>query len=168
MSDSFSKSVSFRLAHVAKLHRARAAILLSSIGLYPGQETILKALVATDGRTMGELAAALSVRPPTVTKMVARLGAQGLVERRAEMGGDARLARVYLSDLGRERAAEIDAVWRRLEKQALGGLDAKDRKRLRKLLRVVGRNLAAHGATPDDVEPENDAPEAMAATEVSA
>lgn len=79
MVGSFEKSVSFRLAYVAKLHRARAAALLAEINLYPGQETVLKALMQQDGQTMGELALALSVRPPTVTKMVTRLGAQGLV-----------------------------------------------------------------------------------------
>jgi DNA-binding MarR family transcriptional regulator len=144
MSVDFGKSVSFRLAHVAKLHRARSAQLLGTIGLHPGQESILKALVEEDGRTMGELAVALSVRPPTVTKMVTRLAAQGLVERRASVG-DARLARVHLTELGQARAGEIDEVWRRLEKQVLTDFDAKDRKRLRKLLRQVARNLVSGG-----------------------
>jgi len=142
MVGSFEKSVSFRLAYVAKLHRARAAALLAEINLYPGQETVLKALMQQDGQTMGELALALSVRPPTVTKMVTRLGAQGLVERRAS-DDDARLGRVFLTDAGRARADEIDLIWRKLEKQSLSGLDTKDRKRLRKLLRQVGKNLAS-------------------------
>jgi len=152
MADDFQKSVSLRLAHVAKLHRARAAQLLTGIGLYPGQESILKALAESDGRTMGEIAAALSVRPPTVTKMVSRLGAQGLVERRAS-DGDGRLARVYLTPAGFARAGEIDGVWKTLEKQSLAGLDGKDRKRLRKLLRQVARNLA-DGAEGLDAAPD--------------
>lgn len=154
MSVDFGKSVSFRLAHVAKLHRARAAQLLATIGLHPGQESILKTLVDEDGRTMGELAAALSVRPPTVTKMVTRLAAQDLVERRASVG-DARLARVFLTENGRARADEIDEVWRRLEKQVLTDFDAKDKKRLRKLLRHVARNLTTAGGDTlfaDDAE----------------
>jgi DNA-binding MarR family transcriptional regulator len=160
MADSFSKSVSYRLALVAKLHRARAATLLADIGLYPGQESILKALADGDGRTMGDLAQALSVRPPTVTKMVSRLSAEGLVERRGS-NGDARLAHVYLTEEGRTRAAQIDAVWRRLEKQSLAGLDDKDRKRLRKLLRSVARNLSGEEradavAMDDDVVVEAD------------
>lgn len=162
MPSGFGKSVSFRLSHAAKLHRARAATLLSGIGLYPGQETVLKSLAEADGRTMGELATALSVRPPTVTKMVARLGAQGFVERRAS-DGDARLARVYLTEAGRTRTEEIDAVWRQLEKQSLRGLDAKDRKRLRKLLRQVARNLAGDvdPVADDDVEEVELVPEAL-------
>lgn len=142
MSDAFAKSISHRLGLVAKLHRARALSLLAEIGLYPGQETILKELLAEDGRLMGELAAAMRVRPPTVTKMVARLGAQGLVERRATLG-DGRQARVFLTETGRVKAGEIDALWRRLDKETLKGMEEKERKRLRKLLRQVARNLSS-------------------------
>jgi DNA-binding MarR family transcriptional regulator len=163
MTDSFGKSVSFRLAHVGKLHRARAASLLAGIGLYPGQETILKTLVGEDGRTMGELAATLAVRPPTITKMVARLGAQGLVERRSS-DGDGRLARVYVTAEGRARAEEIDGIWKQLEKQSLRGLDAKERKRLRKLLRHVAKNLAADDTLLGDDEPDEPEPIAVAET----
>ena len=53
------------------------------IGLHAGQDALLKALSETDGQTMGDLAAALGVRPPTVTKMVNRLAAEGYVERHA-------------------------------------------------------------------------------------
>lgn len=140
MPSGFEKSISARLGLAAKLHRARAASLLARIGLYPGQETILKALVELDGRTMGELAAALSVRPPTITKMVSRLGAQGYVERRSSEG-DARLGRVFLTEAGTAKTREIDDLWKELERQTVDGLDAKDKKRLRKLLRQVARNL---------------------------
>lgn len=150
MVESFEKSVSFRLAHVAKLHRARAAALLIEINLYPGQETVLKSLATTDGQTMGELAQALCVKPPTITKMVTRLALHGLVERRAT-ADDARQWRVFLTQAGKDRAGEIDVVWRRLEKQTLSGLDTKDRKRLRRLLRQVGRNLAVGGAADEQM-----------------
>lgn len=156
MVDSFEKSVSYRLSYVAKLHRARAAALLSEIHLYPGQETILKSLVSRDGQTMGELALALSVRPPTITKMVSRLSAQGLVERRSS-DGDGRLGRVFLTQQGRVRTDEIDDIWRKLEKRSLSGLDTKERKRLRKLLRQVGKNLSNHeDSSAMDDEHEDD------------
>ncbi|OQW50181.1 MarR family winged helix-turn-helix transcriptional regulator [Candidatus Raskinella chloraquaticus] len=145
MAGSFEKSVSFRLAHVAKLHRARAAALLAEIHLYPGQETVLKSLAAMDGQTMGELAQALYVKPPTITKMVTRLALHGLVERRASKD-DARQWRIFLTPAGTLRAEEIDLVWRRLEKQTLSRLDTRERKRLRRLLRQVGRNLGLDGA----------------------
>ena len=145
--------------HAARLHRARAARLLQEEGLFPGQEQVLSALAQEDGRTMGELAAILRVRPPTASKAVARLAAQGLVERRTA-DGDGRLVRVALTDDGRSRAASIDRIWKVLEKEAVEGLDGKDRKRLRKSLRRISRNLSgltgASDAAADDIGPDDD------------
>lgn len=146
------KSVTYRLAQAAKAQRTRSASHLGRVGLHPGQDAVLKALAECDGQTMGELAHSLSVQPPTVTKMIARLGAQGLVSRRASER-DGRLARVYLTEEGRQRVGEVDRLWKRLEKEALNGLDDKERKRLRKLLRTIEKNLS-QGIGGDEGEEE--------------
>jgi DNA-binding MarR family transcriptional regulator len=147
MSFSYRKTVTFQLGQAAKAHRARSTSHLGRIGLHPGQESVLKALNEEDGQTMGQLASVLSVQPPTVTKMVTRLSAQGLV-RRQMSDADGRLARVHLTEDGRARIAEVDKAWKRLEKEAVAGLDEKDRKRLRKLLNKVERNLAKISGSP--------------------
>ena len=55
------------------------AMLLGEIGLFPGQEQALQVLAQHDnGMTMGELSRTLHVRPPTASKTIARLTAQGL------------------------------------------------------------------------------------------
>ncbi len=72
--------------------------------------------------------------------MVGRLASAGYVERQASKG-DGRRAHVFLTERGRETIAAIDKVWKRLEKSALAGIGDKDRKRLRKLLPLVSRNL---------------------------
>lgn len=142
MGFNYKKSITFRLGQAAKAYRARSGVHLSRIGLHPGQEAVLKTLANTDGLTMSELAAELGVQPPTVTKMVTRMSGSRLV-RRQSAEHDGRLARVCLTEEGRSRVALIDRSWKRLEREALVGLDDKDRKRLRKLLRTVERNLAA-------------------------
>jgi DNA-binding MarR family transcriptional regulator len=152
MAFNFKKSVTFRLAQAAKAHRARAGSHLARIGLHPGQETVLKILAEADGQTMSQLAATLAVQPPTVTKMVTRLSAQGFL-RRATSEADGRLARVFLTEEGRALVATIDSSWKRLEREALVGLDEKDRKKLRKLLRQVERNLGSR--TIDEVDAED-------------
>ena len=76
MKDGFEKKIGQRLHHVARLQRALAARRLQEIGLFPGQETVLKLLAESDGRTMTELAGALKVRPPTASKTVGRLSAR--------------------------------------------------------------------------------------------
>nr|WP_281503097.1 MarR family transcriptional regulator [Ancylobacter crimeensis] len=151
----------------ARLQRALAARHLAELGLFPGQESVLKLLSESDGRTMTELAAALQVRPPTASKTVGRLSAQGLLTRKAS-DGDGRLVRVWLTEEGRQRAGAVDGIWDRIEDIMIAGLDSKDRKRLRKLLRKLDKNLAsALGATlpagaedeeAEDAAPESDAP----------
>ena len=147
------RTITHRLAQAAHAYRVRAGSQLSRINLHSGQEALLKALSASDGMSMSDLAAALGVQPPTVTKMISRLAAQDYVERRAAPG-DGRQAHVFLTERGRDTIAAIDKLWKRIEKTALTGVDDKDRKRLRKLLRQVERNLGA--ARDQAAETDND------------
>jgi len=142
------RTVTHRLAQAAHAYRVRAGSQLSRIGLHSGQESLLKALAADDGMSMSDLAATLGVQPPTVTKMISRLAAQDYVERRPSVG-DGRQAQVFLTERGRRAIVMIDKLWKRIEKDALSGIDEKDRKRLRKLLRQVERNLGARGGKTD-------------------
>jgi DNA-binding MarR family transcriptional regulator len=155
------KTVTYRLNQAARVFRVRTGGALAVIGLHSGQESVLKALAETDGQSMSELAATLTVQPPTVTKMVSRLAAQGYLQRRTAVGGDGRQAHVFLTEQGREAIADIDKVLKRIEKQALAGIEDRDRKRLRRLLRQVERNLGAKADAEADAEPEaEEAPEA--------
>jgi DNA-binding MarR family transcriptional regulator len=149
-----AKSVGWALVYAARLHRSRIGERLSEIGLFPGQEQVLQALASGEPSTMGELAQVLRVKPPTASKTVARLAAQGLVERRAEPG-DARVIVVGLTQAGADKVAAIDGLWREIEDELLDGFDGKDRKRLRKLLRKMAKNLA--GDSDDDAEFEETA-----------
>ncbi len=140
MAFNYSKSVSYRLAQAAKALRSRSSDHLTGLGLHPGQETVMRLLLSRDGLTMTELASALSVQPPTVTKMVSRLATQGLMRRVSEES-DGRRARVYLTDEGRKQATGVDTALQSLEREALAGLTDKESRRLRKLLRRIDRNL---------------------------
>lgn len=151
MAFNYKKSVTFRLAQAAKAHRSRAGTHLARIGLHPGQEAVLKVLFDADGQTMSQLAAMLSVQPPTVTKMVTRLSAQGFL-RRAASETDGRLARVFLTDEGRALVDTIDRSWKRLEREALVGMEDKDRKKLRKLLRQIEKNLGSRAVEDIDLD----------------
>lgn len=135
------KSIGTALTLAARMHRARMAELLSDLGLYPGQEQALQFLAANESPTMGELADALNVKAPTVSKTIARLSQQHLVERKVGEN-DGRLVRVGLTQSGRERAAALAGLSDRIEQDLTRGLDGKDRKRLRRLLRKAAKNLA--------------------------
>jgi MarR family transcriptional regulator, organic hydroperoxide resistance regulator len=147
------------LTLAARRHRSRIASHLANIGLFPGQDQVLRALTHADGLTMGEIAALLNIRPPTASKMIARMGAEGLVERRSKVD-DARLVAVFITQEGTARATDLDRIAKRIEKEALAGLDDKDARRLRKLLKKIAKNLGDvdDGDEADDEdEPETSA-----------
>lgn len=159
------KSIGTALTLAARMHRARMAELLSGLDLYPGQEQALQFLSQHEAPTMGELADALNVKAPTISKTIARLSQQNLVERKVGEN-DGRLVRVGLTPIGRERASALAGLAEQIEQDLTRGLDGKDRKRLRRLLRKAAKNLArasGRAAAQDIAESDDDDDEAEAA-----
>ena len=132
--------VTHSLQQAARAYRVRSARKLARIGLYPGQDALLK-LVQGGPKTMGEAAAQLSIQPPTVTKMVSRLSAAGLV-RTEVMDRDRRKVAVSVTDAARDRLAQIEIIWEELEREALAGLEPQS---LRDGLAAMARNLSDSG-----------------------
>jgi MarR family transcriptional regulator, organic hydroperoxide resistance regulator len=134
------KEVGQALTLAARRHRAYTAVLLAEIGLFPGQDQVLQLLTEQDGVTMTAIADALRIKPPTASKMIARMAAQGLLERRGTED-DARKVAVFIAPEGLSRIDQLRKTARKVEKQALSGFDDKDVRRLRRLLKKVARNL---------------------------
>ena len=115
-------------------------------GLPAPQLSALSVIVFGGPVTLGQLAAAEQVRPPTITKLVAELEADGLVTREADPA-DRRVARVSATPRGARLLQDGRA--RRVASLAdsLRGLAAKDRAALERavpiLEQVVRREDAA-------------------------
>lgn len=108
------------------------------------------ALNAEDGQTPGQLATRLGVRPPTITKTINRLQAQGFLEKRPSET-DARQAHIFMTETGRDAIRAIEKSVRKTEKQAMKGLDKKDLKQMTKLLQRIEANLSnIHYADSDE------------------
>src|SRR5690606_42066645 len=119
-------------------------------GFYAGQDQIMLALAREDGQTPGSLAERLGVRPPTITKTINRLQAQGFVEKRAS-SSDARQAHIFLTDAGRETIRAVERSVRKTDKQALKGRDKKDQKhRVKLLARIEANQSNTERPRPDD------------------
>lgn len=134
------------LQSVARLVRTVSAKRLLEVGLYAGQDKIILALAQEDGQTPGALAQKLRVKPPTVTKTINRLMAQGFLEKRSSEE-DARRTHIFLTPLGEQTIHEIENSLRKVEAQALNGIDKEDLKTLRRLLEQISQNLTP-GRTP--------------------
>ena len=129
------------IVRLSRLHRAVAGSMLAEIGLHPGQEALVFAL--RDGeRSPGQLATSLGVEPATVTKMVRRLEAAGLVESGASQV-DRRSRIVRLTAAGERAATAADQVWERLEALTTDGLTRAQRRELQRLLAKASAGLLA-------------------------
>jgi DNA-binding MarR family transcriptional regulator len=123
----------------SKVLRAAADAAVRRHGLRLGQDHLLAALWERDGRTPGEIAAAVNVTTPAVTKTAARMAEAGLLVRRRD-DQDNRLVRFWLTDTGRALREPIEAERRSLEENVTAGLTKAERAHLLSALAKIHRS----------------------------
>jgi DNA-binding MarR family transcriptional regulator len=128
------------LTQAARSMRTAVSRSLTESGLYAGQDGVILALASEDGLAAGALAHKLGVKAPTMTRTIGRMEAQGFVERRAD-AEDARLTKVYLTEIGRNSVAQIETSAAACDALATKGFSDKDIRSLVKLLRAIDNNL---------------------------
>jgi DNA-binding MarR family transcriptional regulator len=126
----------------SKVLRAAADAAVQRHGLRLGQDHLLAALWSHDGRTPGEIAAAVGVTTPAVTKLATRLADMGLLERRPD-SVDNRLVRLWLTDAGLALRKPIETERRLLEEQITAGLTKAEREHLMRALTKIHQSAAA-------------------------
>lgn len=133
----------------SKALRALADAAMRRHGLHVGQNHLLAALWERDGRTPGEVAAALNVTTPTVVKMADRMTAAGLLTRRRD-DRDNRLVRLWLTDAGRALREPVEAERRLIEERVTAGLTEAEREALLSGLAKVLRAARELSREADD------------------
>ena len=122
-------------------HRARAAAKLATLGLHPGQEVVLLLLVG-GAKTQKQLAVEAGCEPPSITVMVRKLEAAGLVSRRtSEL--DARSVVVTLTRQGSGLIKPLKRLWRELAEETIAGLTSTPTDQLLSVLADLARGLQA-------------------------
>lgn len=106
MSAEFERDLFFLMHDVARLTRVEADKRARVHGMTRAQWAILLRLARTPGLSQKELADAMEVEPITVARMLDRLEATGLVERRADEQ-DRRIWRLHLRDAATGMLTEI-------------------------------------------------------------
>lgn len=131
-------------------HRARAAELLSNLGLYPGQEFVVRELAANGPQIQTQLADALGCEPPSVTLMVRKLEAAGHVARRPSTR-DQRATVVELTPQGQALIEPLQDVWRTLAEETVAGIATPPVDQIADVIRNLASNLrpAETTAEPD-------------------
>jgi DNA-binding MarR family transcriptional regulator len=136
-----------------KVLRAVADAAMRRHGLRLGQDHLLAVLWERDGSTPGEVAAALNVTTPTVTKVATRMTTTGLLTRRRD-DRDNRLVRLWLTDAGRALRGPVETERRLMEEKITADLTETEREHLLSALAKIHRSASALLTSPtDDVDP---------------
>lgn len=118
-----SSAFSFRVAEAVHAVSIRVLRIVraedTKAGIGPAQLSALSVLVFLGAKTMGELAEAEQVKPPTMSRIVEGLVRQNLAERSTE-AGDRRSLRIAATTKGRRlllagRNRRVRALAKRLE-----------------------------------------------------
>src|SRR5829696_9755743 len=105
------REFAFLVNDVARLLRTYADQRARRLGITRAQWAVMARLEHHEGLKQSELAELLDLQPITLTRLVDRLGANGLIERRADPN-DRRAKRLYLTAAARplmDRLAELGA-----------------------------------------------------------
>jgi DNA-binding MarR family transcriptional regulator len=131
--------------HSAALHLLRRLAQEDrATGVSPSRLSALSVLVFGGPRTIGALATIEGVTPPTMTRLVAGMAADGLVDRLPD-DADRRIVRVAASDRGRSlllagRDRRVTTLAAMLEP-----LTPKERRRLEAASAIIERMLSSPG-----------------------
>jgi DNA-binding MarR family transcriptional regulator len=137
----------------SKALRGAVETAMRRYGLHAGQDLVLALLWERDGRTPGELAAALHVTTPTIVKAANRMTAAGLLTRRRD-DRDNRLVGLWLTDAGRALQAPIEAERRLIEEKVTADLTEAEREQLMSALIRIQRSASVLRPTTGDATPD--------------
>ena len=132
----------FRALHATlRLHKQLMTRTLAAHGTHPGQATCLRLLAVHDGITQRDLADALHLARPTVSKMLQAMEKAGAVERRPDET-DQRLTCVKLTAAGRALERDLRAVAADYVNETIGTLPEGDRRELARLLDDLAASIS--------------------------
>jgi len=122
----FEKTATFLLARVTTAYRNALEHHMGRIDLHGGQVFVLIELWKKDGLRQVDIAERLSLKAPTVNKMVKGLLEINLVMLK-RLDDDARASRVFLTDRGFAMREKVDDQWVEMETEYLSGLTDTER-----------------------------------------
>src|SRR5271168_1236322 len=133
------------LHDVARMMRTRFDQRARARGMTRAQWVILARLSRQPGISQNEMASICEVEPITVGRLIDRLEARGLVERRADPT-DRRIRRLHLLPAAQPILDEITSYRERITAEVFSGLGERERSQLVETLLHIKGNLNAEGA----------------------
>jgi MarR family transcriptional regulator, transcriptional regulator for hemolysin len=137
---SAARELGFTLSDVGRLLRTYSDQRARELGTTRAQWAVLSRLQRCEGVKQNELAEALDIAPITLGRLVDKLTAAGLVERRDD-AADRRAHRLYLTDEAEPTLRRLAALAEDVMARALSGLDEASIRELHEGLRTIKSNL---------------------------
>jgi DNA-binding MarR family transcriptional regulator len=154
--EAWEKSMGFLLHDVARLMRKRFEqhARANNLGLTRSQAAVLGRLSRQEGINQVTLAQLLELEPITLVRLLDRLQAAGLIERRPDPQ-DRRARSLYLTPRARPLLDRVGALAYDVYNEALAGLSIPERERLVAALETMKSNLTEHVCARGEMtEPE--------------
>lgn len=134
------KSMQFLLMQISRHHAAIGYHQITERGIQPTQMPFLIMLYRHDGCSQKEMAQWLRIKPPTVNVSIQRLEKSGVVERRHDET-DRRIARIYLTEEGKNILQEILEDVEETEKIMFGNFSDTELCLLRRFFEQILKNM---------------------------
>jgi len=131
--------LAYLLAQANRQMSAQMERALNEEGVQTEHWRILEVLSDGQGRSMGDLAAAVLMNHPALTKTLDRIVSRGLVHRRADPA-DSRRVLVYISDRGLELVSRLRALVDDHHDAVTAAVGPRKAEQLKKLLGEFIRN----------------------------
>lgn len=135
------------------LNRRLMAKMFSQEDAHPAQAMCLRTLSVEDGISQTDLASMLHVSRPTVTTMLQKMEASGVIERRPD-AHDARLTRIYMTDAGRASGERFHALFAESIASSVGQMPEDDRRELVRLLDDLNAHVRRAIESYDEADTE--------------
>jgi len=142
-----TRNIGLLLHDVARLFRRRFDEVARSrqLGFTRAQASVLIHLSRNQGINQVSLAQLMELEPITLVRLLDRLQAAGLVERRADPL-DRRARNLFLTDAAPAMLARIEILATEIRRDAMAGLDGEDAERLIFILQAMKLNLLEQSA----------------------
>jgi MarR family transcriptional regulator, transcriptional regulator for hemolysin len=135
-----ARELAFALHDTARLLRTYSDFRARQLNTTRAQWAVLSRLYRCEGVKQSELAEALDLAPITLARLIDKLNAAGLVERRDDPA-DRRAHRLYLTEKAAPALSKLGALAEDVMGKALDGLDEKEVRSLHDGLNAIKANL---------------------------
>ena len=135
------RNASLKLTVIARQLRAHFDQSVVRLGVTRSQWTVIAAVARHPGATQREIANMLEIAEASAGRLIDRLCADGLLERRAK-DDDRRAHAVFLTETGKTITTQLAGIARENEEVAFARFNVDDLTRFNALLDMISENIA--------------------------